>query len=387
MRLAVVASHPIQYHAPLFRELARQINLTVFFAHRATPADQAHAGFGVEFDWDIDLLSQYEHVFLRNIARKPGLDAFPGCDTPDIGTRLAEGHFDAVLVMGWHLKSFVQALVAAKRLGMPVLSRGDSQLRTQRSALKKAAKAFAYPAFLRLFDAGLYVGERSRAYWRRYGYPSSRLFFSPHCVDAQWFAVRATTEARTALRARLGLAPDAKVALFAGKLVPMKRPLDLVASAARLRHKRRELALLVAGSGPLQDEIAVRARLEGVTLHHLGFCNQSEMPAVYAAADVLVLTSEASETFGLVANEALACGRPVVLSDAVGAAPDLAADGSAGRVYPMGDIAALALALDEILLRPPTYEAMAARSARYSLAAAVDGIVRATAFAIQRRAH
>ncbi len=387
MRLAVVASHPIQYHAPLFRELARQINLTVFFAHRATPADQAHAGFGVEFDWDIDLLSQYEHVFLRNIARKPGLDAFPGCDTPDIGTRLAEGHFDAVLVMGWHLKSFVQALVAAKRLGVPVLSRGDSQLQTRRSALKKAAKAFAYPSFLRLFDAGLYVGERSRAYWRHYGYPSARLFFSPHCVDAQWFAVRATAEAGTALRARLGLAPDAKVALFAGKLVPMKRPLDLVASAARLRHKTRELAILVAGSGPLQDEIAVKARLEGVTLHHLGFCNQSEMPAAYAAADVLVLTSEASETFGLVANEALACGRPVVLSDAVGAAPDLAADGSAGRVYPMGDIAALAQALDEILLRPPTYEAMAARSARYSLAAAVDGIVRATAFAIQRRAH
>ena len=142
----------------------------------------------VEFDWDVDLLSQYGHVFLRNIARKPGLDAFPGCDTPDIGRRLAEGHFDAVLVMGWHLKSFVQALVAAKRLGMPVLSRGDSQLQTQRSALKKAAKAFAYPAFLRLFDAGLYVGERSRAYWRHYGYPSTRLFFSPHCVDAQWFA-------------------------------------------------------------------------------------------------------------------------------------------------------------------------------------------------------
>ena len=111
------------------------------------------------------------------------------------------------------------------------------------------------------------------------------------------------------------------------------------------------------------------------------------MPAAYAAADVLVLTSTASETFGLVANEALACGRPVVLSDAVGAAPDLAADGSAGRVYPMGDIAALAQALDEILLHPPTYEAMAARSARYSISAAVDGIVRATAFAIQRRAH
>ena len=73
MRLAIVASHPIQYHAPLFRELAKRVDLTVFFAHRATPADQAKAGFGVDFDWDIDLLSGYEHVFLHNVARNPGL--------------------------------------------------------------------------------------------------------------------------------------------------------------------------------------------------------------------------------------------------------------------------------------------------------------------------
>jgi hypothetical protein len=95
VRLAIVASHPIQYHAPIFRALARQIDLTVFFAHRATPADQAHAGFGVGFDWDVDLLSDYEHVFLRNVARKPSLEHFAGCDTPDLGRRLAEGRFDA----------------------------------------------------------------------------------------------------------------------------------------------------------------------------------------------------------------------------------------------------------------------------------------------------
>ena len=74
MRLAIVTSHPIQYHAPLFRELARRIDLTVFFAHRATPIDQANAGFGVEFDWDIDLLSGYEHRFLSNVATSPNLE-------------------------------------------------------------------------------------------------------------------------------------------------------------------------------------------------------------------------------------------------------------------------------------------------------------------------
>ena len=120
MHLAVVASHPIQYHAPLFRELARRLDLTVFYAHRATPVDQARAGFGVGFEWDIDLLSGYEHAFLRNLAKRPGLDRFGGCDTPEIGARLAEGRFDAVLVPGWHLKTYLQAGLAAKRLGLPV---------------------------------------------------------------------------------------------------------------------------------------------------------------------------------------------------------------------------------------------------------------------------
>ena len=242
MRLAIVASHPIQYHAPLFRELARRLDLTVFYAHRATPVDQASAGFGVGFEWDVDLLSGYEHAFLCNLAKRPRLDRFGGCDTPEIGARLAEGHFDAVLVLGWHVKTYLQAGLAAKRLGLPLLARGDSHLATPRPTVKKAVKAIAYPAFLRLFDAALYVGKRSRAYWRHYRYPAGRLFFSPHCVDTEWFAVRATEAARVALRARLGLADEAKVVLFAGKLVPFKRPLDLVSAAARLKAEGREMA-------------------------------------------------------------------------------------------------------------------------------------------------
>src|SRR5882672_4064322 len=185
MRLSIVASHPVQYHAPLFRILAERFELMVFFAHRATQDDQAQAGFGVGFDWDVDLVSGYEHLFLNNVAKKPSLELFSGCDTPEIGTRLAEARSDAVLVLGWHLKTYLQAAFAAKRSGRPLLVRGDSHLDTPRHPLKKAVKAAVYPTFLRLFDAALYVGERSRAYWRHYRYPETRLFFSPHCVDAE----------------------------------------------------------------------------------------------------------------------------------------------------------------------------------------------------------
>jgi glycosyltransferase involved in cell wall biosynthesis len=385
MRLAFVTSHPIQYYAPLFRTLAQRLDLVVFFAHRANPSDQARAGFGIEFEWDINLLSGYTHEFLHNVAIQPAIDRFSGCNTPEIGKCFQEGRFDAVLVQGWYLKSFLQAVIAGKRLRIPVLARGDSHLDEPRSVLTRAAKSVVYPAFLRLFDAALYVGERSRAYWRRYGYPSSRLFFSPHCVDTAWFAARATSQARADLRARLGIEARTKVVLFAGKLVDSKRPMDVVAAAARLRAEGWGVCVLVAGAGPLEGELSAAARTVGVPFHLLGFCNQTAMPQAYAAADVLVLPSDGRETWGLVANEALACGCPIVLSNVVGSAPDLAADCSAGRVFTMGNVVALADAIADLLNHPPAPHQIAAKSAAYSLEHAADGILEAAEFAAQSR--
>ena len=374
MRLAVVDSHPIQYHAPFFRALARRLDLTVFFAHRATPADQAKAGFGVAFDWDIDLVEGYDHVFLKNVATPPGIERFGGCDTPEIAGRLAHGRFDAVLIHGWHLKAYLQAAFAAKRLQLPLLVRGDSQLETARSTIKTVAKSAIYPAFLRLFDGALYVGKRSQAYWRHYHYPASRLFFSPHCVDSEWFESRATAAAGAAVRAKAGLDRGRRTVLFAGKLVPFKRPFDVIEAVAVLNRQGREVAVLVAGAGELGDEMRERADRLQVGLHHLGFCNQSEMPAVYAASDVLVLPSDAHETWGLVANEALACGRPVILSDAVGAGPDLADTSATGRTFPVADVPALAAAIWDVLSSPPSPAALAAKSRDYSPAAAAAGV-------------
>lgn len=373
-RLLVVASHPVQYHAPLFRALAERLDVTVFYAHRATHIDQARAGFGVGFQWDIDLLSGYHYEFLQNVARRPSLDRFTGVDTPEIAGRMRVGRFDAVLVMGWYLKCFHQALWAAKRLGIPVLVRGDSHLDTPRAAWKRWAKAATYPMFLRRFDAALVVGERNRAYWRRYGYPAARIFDAPHCVDNDWFAARATPEVRAELRARLGIANGTKLVLFAGKLVAFKCPLDVVDAVSQVRASGDGVEMLVAGAGPLEPDLRARAAALSVPLHVLGFCNQTEMPAAYAASDLLVLSSDGRETWGLVVNEALACGRPVLVSDAVGCAPDMATRLGARAVFPMGDIEALAARLGKVLSNPPSARQIAETAAAFSLEAACVGI-------------
>lgn len=377
MRLAILASHPIQYQAPLFRELARRLDLVVFYAHRASQGDQAEAGFGIGFEWDIDLLSGYEHCFLSNVSRQPSLDHFAGCDTPSIAGELPRGRFDALLVMGWHLKSFWQGVWAAKRSGIPVMVRGDSHLDTPRSTLKKVGKSFVYPLALRVFDIALYVGIRSRRYWEHYGYPQDRLISSPHCVDNAWFATRATQKARRELRLLHGISPDAKVVLFAGKLVPFKRPLDLIKAAEILSLTMPDLTVLVAGSGELGERMLAASRNTGLKLVQLGFCNQTTMPKAYAAADVLALPSDGRETWGLVANEALACGCPIIVSDACGCAPDLAGDNVAGCMFPVGDIKSLAEAISNLMSTPPSVAAINEKISHYSIAAAADGVCRA----------
>jgi glycosyltransferase involved in cell wall biosynthesis len=160
-------------------------------------------------------------------------------------------------------------------------------------------------------------------------------------------------------------------------------PLDL-AAASRLRAAGRKTTVMVAGSGPLEGELRGRAAPLGVKLILLGFQNQTEMPTCYAAAEH-VLPSGARETWGLVVNEALACGRPVVVSDAVGCAPDLAADGSVGRSFPIGDIRCLAEAIAALHDRPPSRAAIRVRIDEYSVDAACEGIEAALAFISARR--
>lgn len=379
MRLAIVTSHPIQYYSPIFRELARHIEVEVFFASRPTPAQQGAAGFGTAFDWDVDLLSGFASTFLANRSAQPGTGHFGGCDTPDIGEKLSQLKPDVLLVTGWHLKSYVQATMAARRRGIPVIVRGDSTLVTPRGLARRMAKGIAYPLLLRVFAAACYVGERSRRYYRHYGVPEEKLFHSPHCVDTDWFGAQSGEASRSALRRKLNCGDDKRLVLFAGKLQRLKRPLDLVAAAALARLNDSRIEVMVAGDGEMTGAMRKLAAEQGVPLHMLGFQNQSQMPQAYAAADLLVLPSE-SETWGLVVNEALACGCPVLVSEACGCAGDLGQEDAAG-IFPTGDVTALAARMLQMLQHPPSPGVVAALSRRFTVAKAADGIRAAASFA------
>ncbi len=378
-RLGILTSHPIQYQAPLFRELSSRLDLQVFFAHRQNAKEQAYAGFNVAFEWDIDLLSGYDNQFLRNVAKNPGTNGFFGCDTPDIAEEIRKGQFDAFLVMGWQLKTYWQAIRACHTNNVPVMVRGDSHLGTPRGWAKRLGKEILYPILLRQFDACLYVGQKNRAYLEHYGVRAERLFFSPHCIDNDAFAARAQAVNREASRAHLGIAPDQFAVLFVGKLLDRKRPLDMVLALHTLRDRGVNVCGVIAGDGPLRTLLEAKGREWNVPLSFLGFRNQTELPEAYSIADVMVLPSEGSETWGLVVNEALACGTLVVVSDAVGCAPDLVIERQTGLVYPVGDTLALADALQNVLAEPARGEEIPKIVDMYSVFAAAQGVMDAVA--------
>jgi len=385
-RVAVVASHPVQYQAPWLRALARACDLEVLFCHRQDAVGQGAAGFGNEFEWDIPLTEGFAHRWLTNVSAAPSVDRFGGCDTPGVAAELARGRFDACIVNGWYLKSYVQAIRACARIGLPVLVRGDSQLAGPRRPLTRTVKYLPYRWFLRRVDGHLYVGTRNREYLEHYGVPAAKLFFAPHAVDNVWFrseVERARSEGRVSgLREALGIPVDAEVVLYAGKLIEKKRPLDFIDGLALLSAAQPRVRGVVVGTGPLEASVRERASAHGVDVAFAGFRNQSEMPACYGMADVLVLPSDGRETWGLVVNEAMACGVPAAVSAEAGSAADLPDGLHSGISFACGDVHGLADAVTRLLdarrSRPTQVRAALERKLReFSIERAVAGALEA----------
>ena len=139
--------------------------------------------------------------------------------------------------------------------------------------------------------------------------------------------------------------------------------------------------LTFAGAGELEGNLKEAVRVAGVSANFLGFTNQSQLPQVYGNADVLVLPSGAEETWGLVVNEAMACGTPAVVSDAEGCGPDLVEPGVTGEVTPLDDVPALATGIDRVLGFDPVAvrRHLAERMMVYSPERAAEGILEAGA--------
>ncbi|MFI5358094.1 MAG: glycosyltransferase family 4 protein [Opitutales bacterium] len=388
-RLAIVLSHPVQYYSPWFRWMARHTDLPlrVFYLWDAGVTKTRDPQFGAEFAWDVDLLSGYEHEFVPNVSSLPGTDHFNGLNNPTLTRRLQAWQPAAVLLFGYNYRSHLQLLVWARFHSVPVIFRGDSHL-LGRSGLPWW-KRLPLSLLFRQFAAFATVGSANREYFRSLGVPDQRLFFAPHCVDAERFRPDDTMRAAAAAqRTQLGLAAGARVVLFSGKFVPAKQPRELLEAFLAIRAPGTVL-VFVGDGGEREALRTAAARAPAGTVHFLPFANQSAMPARYLMADLFVLPSRGLyETWGLAVNEAMHLGVPCLVSDRVGCQRDLVRDGETGWVFPAarsdGLQTGLARAMDDLVLRPGAMgPAIARRISQYTYAAATAGLRQAFDFVLR----
>jgi glycosyltransferase involved in cell wall biosynthesis len=363
----ILTSHPIQYQAPLWRALheADFAPLKVWFLSDHGLRESQDLEFGRSFAWDLDLLTGYPHEFLP-VEAGVDLRKFRGIRLQhSFGELLERGGVTDIWVEGWRLKPMWDAVREAKWRGVRVWLRGESNDLKRDPWWKRSIKRTVLGRHLRQVDHLLCIGRANRRLYRSYGVAEDRLLSAPYPVDNDRFFQNATSAraSRDAIRRDWGVPKDAWCVLFCGKFIAKKRPADLVAAVRRLGARTadgRPIHLLFVGSGELGHSLRAMCRVafdvEGqhanVRLNEslpqasfVGFLNQSEIARAYASADLLVLPSDAGETWGLVVNEAMAAGCPAVVSDQSGCAEDLPALLDPRLVFRCGDVEDLADAL------------------------------------------
>lgn len=351
-RLAIVVTHPIQYYAPVFGLLTQRgkVKVKVFYTWGNQSQTQFDPGFDKNVSWDIPLLDGYEYTFVKNTSSNPGSHHFWGIINPQLKKEILDWAPDALLIYGWSYYSHLQLIL---KLGkhLPVLFRGDSHLLDHQPSWKKGMKKVLLKFIYSYISKVLYVGINNKAYFQYYGIKESQLIYAPHAVDNQRFSENDLlyNEQAQNWRLNLGINPNDIVVLFAGKLEPKKSP-DLLLKAVQEYNETTttSIKLIFVGNGVLETELKELAERD-TNIFFINFQNQSQMPIVYRMGDLFCLPSRGpGETWGLAVNEAMACGRPVIVSDQVGCAVDLVVSGETGYILKSGDVVDLKNILDKI---------------------------------------
>lgn len=343
-RLAIVATHPVQYHSPLFQLIAarKNIEIKVFYTWSQWQENKIDEGFGKIVEWDIPLLQGYKYEFVFNNSSKPGINNFRGINNPSLYKNITDWNANAVLVIGWNYQSHFNIMRKLKG-SIPVFFRGDSHLLNHSPQYKKLMRKAWLSFVYHFIDKAFYVGHNNLFYYKAFGLKGDQLIFAPHAVDNKRFSTLRISE-ENHFRKLLALSDENIVFLFAGKFESNKDPFLLIRAFKSLNHDNARL--IMVGNGAL--EIPLKKIATGDSrIQFLEFQNQGMMPSLYAAADVYVLPS-ISETWGLAINEAMASGKAIIASDKVGCVRDLVNEDYNGYVFPAGDENTLRLILERI---------------------------------------
>ncbi len=377
-KLGIFVSHPVQYHTPIWRELAQypELEVKVHFLSDHSIRGGIDPGFGVPVSWDTPLLEGYHSTFLR---RDTDIQRPSTFYLRNPKTILQEGKFDWIFLAGYVFPFELQLLWAAKKLGIKVIMRGEfTDLKRKKPPWWKRVVRERYLKWVYSHTHAFgCVGYQAKQHLLSRGVPETRIFFSPYSVDTSHFEVQKQQFTREETRKKLGLSEHTFTFIFSGKLIPRKQICLLVEAFSHIQHPERA-ALILLGDGEQREQVLRRGQeILGERFLFQGFVNQSQLGQYFLAADAFVLPSR-YEAWGLVVNEAMQFGLPLLLSDMIGSHKDLLQPGETGYLFKTEDVHALAQGLEKLMNDPKHAKVMGrnaeARIKDYSTERSAQGI-------------
>jgi glycosyltransferase involved in cell wall biosynthesis len=371
-KLAIVTEIIAPYRIPVFNALARrpEIDLHVVFLSENDSSLRQWRVYKDEIKFQYEVLPSWRQRFGRyNILINRGVLSALNKIKPD-----------AVLCGGYNYLASWQAAYWARIHRVPLLLWSESTPLDKRRGHRPVE--FVKKLFLSLCRAFVVPGRSSFKYLKDLGIPDGRIFTAPNAVDTELFRALAEEAVRDESQVRARHALPSRYFLYVGRLVQAKGVFALVEAYARLDDEMRaKVGLVLVGDGPDRSKLMERAsQIAPGTIQFPGFMQRDELPEFYALADALIFPTH-SDTWGLVVNEAMSCGLPVIATSVAGCVADLVQDGWNGYVVPPGDSSQLAAAMGRLAGDSGQRTEMSARSRErvtaYSPEAWAEGLLKA----------
>ncbi|MBU2529694.1 MAG: glycosyltransferase family 4 protein, partial [Elusimicrobia bacterium] len=300
-KLAIIISHPIQYHTPLFKKIAQhsEIDLKVYFCSDLGENKKIDKGFGMAFKWDIPLLEGYNYKFLKTYFSILTGDSLWALNL-GIVKELWKGKYDAIIVHGYVSFSNWLAFFGAWLTKTPIIFRGETVLRPERSLYLKTIKYIVLRILFKRIMAFLTIGSRSEKFYKYYGVPQEKLFFTPYSVDNERFINfnKLWIDKKEKIKKEIEVFDNLPIIIYVGKLIKRKRPVDILRAFSEMKNQAR---LVFVGEGELRPSLEKYCHEKDIkNVLFTGFINQSILPKFYTIADVFVLPSSSQEVSPLV---------------------------------------------------------------------------------------
>ena len=372
LKLVILTEIIAPYRIPVFNALAdiEGIDLHVIFLAETDPFVREWLVYKEEIEFSYEVLASYRRRWRnRNILLNRGMYAALRKASPDI-----------ILCGGYNYLASWQALLWAGRNQVPFLLWAESNAKDFRR--KTWVVESLKTRFFSKCDAFVVPGKASLQYLKSFGVATEKIFTAPNAVDNGFFSQMSANVCNNSAKWRKDFDLPGRFFLFVGRIVPEKGVFDLLNAYRRLDPElRREFGLIFVGDGVARPELSrLAADLTPGCVKFPGFVQRENLAAYYALAEALVFPTHA-EVWGLVVNEGMACGLPIVCTEVTGCAADLVEEGWNGRVLPPRDIKGLTQALEDLVRCPEATRVMGENSKRriqhYSPRACAEGIAAA----------